>query len=252
MIDSTSAQSREAYRERLYQHYVATHFGIESVDVNSRVQEAYPYFKRVLRHIPEDKNTRILDLGCGCGSYLYLLAKEGYLSLEGVDRSPEQVASARRLGLECVKAGNILVHLSEREPGSCDVVMAFDVIEHLGKEEALQFADRVFRVLAPGGLFILHLPNGEGFLSGSVAHGDFTHEILLTSTSLGQLLRCSGFSEIRSYEDTPVVHGFLSAARYAVWKAARIVLRIVHAAQTGDTGSELILTPNFLAVARKS
>jgi len=251
MTSVTSTQERETYRDRLYHHYLAHHRGADLLEASARLQGAYPYFKRLSKHLPDNKSARVLDLGCGYGIWLHWLKQAGYHCLEGIDRSPEQVEAAHSLGLDCVKQGDIHDHLANRKPESCDVVLAFDVLEHHRKEEALQFADEVFRVLTPGGLFILHLPNGEGFLSGSIAYGDFTHELILNRHSLGQLLRCAGFSQISTYEDTPVVHGGLSVIRYLVWKIARTVLRIVYAAQTGDTNDGLILTQNFLAIARK-
>ncbi len=251
MVTSVSVQQRESYRERLYLQYVATHFGVDALEVRARVKASAPYFRRLRKQFPKDKSARILDLGCGCGNLLYWLEKEGYNSLEGVDRSAEQVAAAHSLGLSFVKAGNVFEHLAQRGPESADVVVAFDLIEHLGKEEAFQFADAVFRVLAPGGLFILHLPNGEGLFFGSVAFNDLTHELILTSGSLGQLLRCVGFSEVRNYEDTPTVHGPVSAARYVIWMAVKTILRAIYSAQTGNIGGNLILSQNFLATARK-
>ena len=221
------------------------------MEVRERLKAAGPYFKRLLTFFPEDKDTRVLDLGCGYGNWLYWLKQAGYRNLEGVDCSPEQVQAAHSIGLDCVVQGDIKVHLADRKPESCEVVLAFDVLEHFGKEEALQFADEVFRVLTPGGRLILHLPNGAGFLSGSIVYGDFTHEFIVTKRSLGQLLRCAGFSQIRAYEDSPLVHGPISTGRLLVWKVARTVLRIIYAAQTGDTDRELIFTQNFLTVASK-
>jgi len=251
MVTSASMQQRESYRERLYIQYVATHFGVDALDTSARVESRAPYFKKLLKYFPKSKSARILDLGCGCGSLLYWLKREGYNSLEGIDRSPEQVAGAHSLGLNFVKAGDVFDHLAQREPESADVVVAFDVIEHLGKAEAFQFADEVFRVLTPGGLFILHLPNGEGLFFGSVAFNDLTHELIMTSGSLGQLLRCVGFFDVRTYEDTPTVHGPMSAARYLIWIAAKSILRVIYAAQTGNISRNLIFSQNFLATARK-
>jgi SAM-dependent methyltransferase len=251
MISATSAKQWETHRERFYRHYLAHHRGADVLEMHERLEAGAPYFKRLMKYFPENKDTRVLDLGCGYGVWLYWLKKAGYHCLEGVDRSPEQVEAAHSLGLDFVGQGDIRDHLASREPQSCDVVLAFDVLEHFRKEEAVQFADEVFRVLTPSGLLILHLPNGEGFLSGCIAYGDFTHELIVTRRSLGQLLRCAGFSQIFAYEDTPLMHGPLSAARFLIWKAARTILRIIYAAQTGDTGRELILTQNFLAIARK-
>lgn len=251
MISATSAQLWETHRERFYRHYLAHHHNADVLEMRERLEAGALYFKRLMKYFPENKDARVLDLGCGYGLWLYWLKQAGYRCLEGVDRSHDQVEAAHGLGLDCVKQGDIRDHLADREPQSCDVVLAFDVLEHFGKEEAVRFADEVLRVLTPSGLLILHLPNGEGFLSGCIAHGDFTHELIVTRRSLGQLLRCAGFSQVSAYEDTPVVHGPLSVARLVVWKVARTILRVIYAAQTGDTGRELILTQNFLAIARK-
>jgi SAM-dependent methyltransferase len=251
IVGISPAQDREAYRERLYRQYLANHRGSDLLETRERLQAGVPYFKKLLKYFPDDKNTRVLDLGCGYGIWLYWLRQAGYHCLEGVDRSPEQVEAAHTLGLTFVVEDDIKGYLAARQPESCDVVLAFDVLEHFGKEEAFKFVDEVFRILAPGGLLILHLPNGEGFFAGCIAYGDFTHELTVTRRSLGQVLRCVGFSKVSAYEDTPVVHGLLSAARFLTWKAARTVLRLIYAAQTGDTGGGLILTQNFLTVARK-
>jgi SAM-dependent methyltransferase len=244
--------SRESYRERLYKHYLVNCKGVDVDEARAGLHASAPYLNKLIRkYLPKNKNTRILDLGCGYGALLYWLKAAGYKNLEGVDRSAEQVEGAHRLGLDFVQQADIKSRLADRPSASCDVVVAYDVLEHFGKDEALEFADQVYRVLGVGGLFVLHLPNGAGSFGGSVAHGDFTHELILNRSSLGQLLRCVGFSEIRSYEDTPVVHGLMSAARYFVWKIYRSFLRIAYAAETGETGRDLILTQNFLTIARK-
>ena len=247
---ATSAPEQQSYRERLYQDYFAN-LHPDAADARARLRLAAPYLKSLMKQLPGAKDAHILDLGCGYGPWLYWLREAGYQRLEGVDGSAEQVEMAHRLGLDFVRQGDILHDLAERPPASCDVVLAFDVIEHLGKQEALQLADGVFRLLRPDGLFILHLPNGGGIFSGHVVYGDITHETTYTAHSLEQLLRCAGFSGVSAYEDAPIVHGVASLARLIVWKAAKAVLRVVFAAQTGDYRNNVIMSQGFLAVARK-
>jgi 2-polyprenyl-3-methyl-5-hydroxy-6-metoxy-1,4-benzoquinol methylase len=250
-MKTTSEQAREHYRERFYRHYLATHRGVDLEKARASLHASAPYLKKLIRrHIPEDRNARILDLGCGYGALLYWLRQAGYRNLEGIDRSPEQVQGAHNLGLDFVKKGNLVEDLESRDPASSDVVVAFDVVEHLTKEEALRFVDDVYRILVCGGRFIIHTPNGEG-ISSATAYGDFTHELTLTRGSASQLLRCAGFSHVSAYEDTPVVHGVTSAGRYLIWKAFRTFMRVGHAAETGQIGTDLILTQNFLTVAKK-
>ena len=87
------SQRREGYRERLYHHYLTTHHG-DLQQARRGLLAAAPYLKKVIRkHLPQDRNTRILDLGCGYGALLYWLQQAGYRNLEGIDRSAEQVAT---------------------------------------------------------------------------------------------------------------------------------------------------------------
>lgn len=251
-MNAISDPVRESYRERLYRNYLANHRGQALIAPKERLRGAQPYFKRLVKHFPTDRDTRILELGCGYGVWLHWLRESGYRNLEGVDRSPEQVEAAHGLGMNFVVENDLAADLAARASESCDVVLAADILEHLTKDEALSMADQVFRVLAPGGLFILHLPNGDGIFAGHIEYGDFTHELIVTSTSLAQMLRCVGFTGFSAYEDTPVVHGFSSACRSLVWMAARTAVRLIFAAETGNLGRDLILSQNFLAVARKS
>lgn len=107
------------------------------------------------------------------------------------------------------------------------------------------------RVLRVGGRWIIHTPNGESPFGGRVRYGDLTHENAFTRESLSQLCHVCGFSEIRCFEDAPVVHGVKSAVRYVAWKTLRGLLRLYLAAETGDGGRAAIFSQNLLAVAIK-
>ena len=117
-------------------------------------------------------------------------------------------------------------------------MIAFDVLEHFRKDEALRFMDQVNRVLAPGGTVLIHTPNDFSPFSGRVGHRDFTHETVFTRDSLGQLLAACGFSRIECYEDQPVVHGMVSGLRWLLWRVLRGILRFYLAVETGDLAPE--------------
>lgn len=238
------------YRSRIYDYYV--HSRLESlapVDAEA-VRQGGVYLERLIRkHFPSDRKAAILDLGCGHGSLIYHARRAGYVNVVGVDRSPQQVAEAKRLGIDGVVEGDILEHLASTPTGSQDVVLAIDVIEHFTREELLPFVDEVYRVLKAGGRWIIHTPNGESPLSNRIRYGDVTHEQAFTRTSLGQLLLSSGFRSLECYEDTPVVHGVASALRFVAWKMIRGILRFYLAAETGNSGGTAIFTQNLLAVA---
>jgi cyclopropane fatty-acyl-phospholipid synthase-like methyltransferase len=117
----------------------------------------------------------------------------------GVDRSPEQVKEAQRLGIAGVKEGDLLETLESLSDESVDLIVAFDVIEHFTKDELVLFVDEVNRVLRKGGKWIIHTPNGESPFAGRMRYWDFTHEQAFTHTSIAQLLNASGFSLVTCY-----------------------------------------------------
>src|SRR5215472_12143952 len=125
MSVGSPAQQRDAYRERLYREYLANHSG-DLKEARRALHGAAPYLKDlILKHLPQDKNVRILELGCGYGALLYWLKESGYRHLEGIDCSPEQVAGAHELGLDFVRQDDLMTHLAQRTPASCDVIIAF-------------------------------------------------------------------------------------------------------------------------------
>jgi SAM-dependent methyltransferase len=200
--------------------------------------------------IPADRSIRILDLGCGYGALLHFLKEAGYIDLTGVDRSPEQVALAHELGLNFIHEGDIADTLSLAPDDTYDVVVAFDLLEHLTCQEALNLGDQLFRVIRPGGRLILHLPNAEGIFSSRILYGDMTHERAYTRSSVTQLMSACGFLRVTSAEDTPVAHSLTSALRLLIWKLLRLFFRLVYIAETGDA-RQPILSQNFITTAER-
>lgn len=240
------------YRTRIYTNYVQAREQMLAPKTTAGLAPRSHYLRRLIRcHFPADKDAAILDLGCGHGTLLYFARCAGYRNLHGVDGSSEQVAAARRLGISGVEEGDLRETLAAQADASLDMVVAFDVIEHFTRDELLPLVDQVCRVLKPGGSWIIHVPNGESPFFGTIRYGDFTHELAFTRISLGQLLLSSGFSGVRCFEDTPVVHGAKSALRWVLWKVFRGLLRLYVAAETGDTGSAHIFSQNLLAIAKK-
>jgi cyclopropane fatty-acyl-phospholipid synthase-like methyltransferase len=149
----------------------------------------------------------------------------GYSNVRGVDGSPEQVAAARRLGINGVEQGDVMETLAQAPDKALDCVVAFDLIEHFTKDELIGLVDEVRRVLKPGGRWIIHTPNAESPFGSRMLFGDFTHELAFTRTSVSQILLSSGFSKVGCHEDRPVPHGLKSVGRLILWQCIRAILR---------------------------
>lgn len=66
-------------------------------ELHSPMAERWLY--EIKNQLPQDRNLRILDVGCGAGFFSVLLAKEGY-QVTGVDLTPDMVENARTLAAE--------------------------------------------------------------------------------------------------------------------------------------------------------
>jgi SAM-dependent methyltransferase len=240
------------YRDRIYSYYVnARNLPLAPPTLEGLKPHA-PYLTKLIRsHFPVDHRSPILDLGCGHGALIHFARRGGYTNIRGVDRSPEQIGAARRLGIEGVEEGDLQAHLAAQADESFDVVVALDVIEHFTRDELLEIVDQVRRVLRPEGRWIIHTANGESPFSGRIRYGDLTHELVFTRTSISQLLLSSCFSKVQCFEDAPIPHGLKSAVRWGFWQVIRSGLRLYLAAETGDTAGNAIFSQNFLTVAVK-
>jgi SAM-dependent methyltransferase len=99
----------------------------------------------------QDSRLSILDVGCGTGANLEMLAKFG--TAEGVDVSDDALAFCRRKGLKVQKG------LAETLPyadNSFDLTTALDVIEHL--DDDIAGLKEMYRVTKPGGHSLIFVP----------------------------------------------------------------------------------------------
>lgn len=91
----------------------------------------------VLDAIRRKKVSSFLDVGCGDGSNLRLVADAvPGIRVAGLDPSPVYVEKARASGLDSVFAGNVLEDLPSELDGSFDVILLASVLHHLVEHSA--------------------------------------------------------------------------------------------------------------------
>jgi O-antigen chain-terminating methyltransferase len=98
-----------------------------------------------------------LDIGCGRGEWLELLARVG-IPTEGIEPNRIFAEECRGRGLD-VRCVDALTTLRGLPTGTVPLVTTFHVLEHLAFPEIVRVMREVLRVLAPGGLFICETPN---------------------------------------------------------------------------------------------
>jgi ubiquinone/menaquinone biosynthesis C-methylase UbiE len=110
----------------------------------------------------------VLDAGCGVGYGAEILAEAGAARIVGLDVSPEAVQDAT---LRADSIGEFVLGDLERlpfAPRSFDVVVCFEVIEHVRRRELA--LDELRRVLRSGGVLIVSSPNRNVYLPGNPHH----------------------------------------------------------------------------------
>jgi 2-polyprenyl-3-methyl-5-hydroxy-6-metoxy-1,4-benzoquinol methylase len=240
----------ETWKGRLYQSYVSS--GQAAVKDASSAESVFarqgPFLRYTIHNfLGPDRQVKIIDLGCGHGDFLYWLKQAGFRNIEGVDGSPEQIALAHHCGVQEAQLQTIDSYLAEAPSASCDVVLLFDVLEHLTREELFSTLDGVLRILRSGGRCIFHVPNAEGIHGMRSRYDDFTHEQSFTPRALRQVFTTVGFSRVECFEDKPRIHGLASCARRIIWEVGSLPHRLLLAAEAGE--ARFVLSNNMTAVA---
>lgn len=157
-------------------------------DWNRKVLEFYlPHFA---------PSSRVLDIGCGEGQFIELLADNGVEAV-GIDVDPGMVESCRRKDLPVVEA-DLFDYLPEH-PRTFDGIFSSNLVEHLPAADTFRFAELAFESLCPGGVFVVATPNPASL----IVHlhefwRDATHVRLYTDSLLEFVLHRSGFEQVDS------------------------------------------------------
>lgn len=233
----------EELRTSAYRQYVSTHQG----DVAGR-GKFLDFEQNFLHLIPQDRATRILDVGCGQGVMLQLLEQAGYSSVTGIDTSLEQIELARQAG----SANALCVDLFEYAasvPGQFDVITAIDLVEHFDRAQVLSLFTVLFRMLAPGGRLIMRTPNGSSPYSGRYLYSDITHGTIYTDRSLQQIASLVGF---KSVQVTPAMltGRRFGTVRRTLWRAVEPLIKIPLIIESGQFRGHIV-TQNLIAVLTK-
>ncbi|MFZ4777260.1 MAG: class I SAM-dependent methyltransferase [Terrimicrobiaceae bacterium] len=109
-------------------------------------------------HLPMEERSkiRILEIGCGSGANLWMMAKEGF-QVYGMDSSAKALEVA---GLHLMEKWNVSATLTKGsfldlpyDTGSFDAIVDVVSLQHIGLEDSRLALREVARVLRPGGKF---------------------------------------------------------------------------------------------------
>lgn len=143
---------------------------------------------------------RVVDLGCGEGYFVEMLAEMGVEAL-GVDRDSRCCQAASEQGIKVV-CQDVFEYLRELGEGELDGVFAAHLAEHLTYQENLDLLALCHRALAPGGAIVLATPNPRSLFSHlEMFYMHFGHVSFYHPNLLCFFLQQSGFSNSVSGEN---------------------------------------------------
>jgi SAM-dependent methyltransferase len=121
----------------------------------------HPWHITVARLLPDLRNQRILEIGCGRGDFaVWLAARYPQTEVNAVDFSVEAIEIAKSRAASSGALVNFAVDDAESltfRDCSFDYVISCECMEHVA--DPLRMAREIYRVLHPGGRFILTTEN---------------------------------------------------------------------------------------------
>lgn len=204
-------------------------------------------------------SSKVLEIGCGWGFCLGGLNRMGVSGSEGIDIDPMacRIAVGRGLNATLVDVDEISSFMGSRE-ATYDVVLAFDVLEHVPLQVRDGMLNDVFKVLKPGGIFICQVPNANSVIASYMRYVDYTHTATFTHISLDVVLHNAGFEGItvqdaESMAKRPPMFPLAGLKAWAIKRMVRMALRAIYVAELGSYPQvwSMPLDKNIIAVAKK-
>lgn len=146
-----------------------------------------------------------MDLGCGHGEFLNLAAECGFETI-GIDSSPKALEYCDKHSHKIID-DDILSALEVTKTNSVDFVSLLHVIEHCEGPYHLKIMRESYRVLKPGGCFLVETPSLYSlWVSARQFYLDPTHIKPTHPEYIDFMMRHVGFVEVKQYEFDEVQH----------------------------------------------
>ena len=215
------------------------------------------YYQNNLSYLKSiDKSSKILEIGSGGGYAVLALQKMGFRDIFSYDIDDGQVKLAERNGVKSAhmtedQANNYL----DSNNNHFDVVIAFDVLEHIPDEFADEFIRRIYNAKKQNGIAILQVPNAFSPAAAQQRYIDLTHCTIYSTESLTHRARMAGFSEIKIISSiNPSAIGLRQVLKkftlLPISRLGNFIWRIIQLEHFGLSALQKPISKNIIMVAK--
>ncbi|MDE0505878.1 MAG: class I SAM-dependent methyltransferase, partial [Candidatus Poribacteria bacterium] len=164
-------------RKALEEDYIETYYPPDKVDrIHSDSMEWLQMAERLTELEKQHPSKgRLLDVGCGIGTFLHLAREQGWHS-RGIDPSKSGTTFAREVHELDVQCGDLFD--ASFPTAHFDAITLYHVLEHIPELDS--FLGEIRRILKPsgdekkGGTLVIEVPNG-GSLQSRVQKADWPY-----------------------------------------------------------------------------
>jgi SAM-dependent methyltransferase len=194
--ETAKASYREDYLQ--WKDWGETSFGaVRSVDSAYFAAE----LRRTKRRFPS--RSKVLEIGFGNGRFLKFATDRGW-DIIGTELNSALVEVASLKGFNVMHCSD----LQDFPAHSFDLVVAFDVLEHLPNDLLSAMMAQIRRVLKEDGVLVARFPNGDSPFGLAYQNGDMTH---LSAIGSGKIRFLAGAADMEvvhiGAESQPILCG---------------------------------------------
>lgn len=195
-----------------------------------------------------NSNSLVLEIGFGNGAFAGWVRQQTSHYV-GTESNLELIARAQQTGFEAHAA---TYHLDTIANGRLfDLIVMFDVLEHIEKSEIQEILDSASRCLSVEGRIIIRVPSGDSPFAGHLMHGDITHMTHFGSYAFYQLATLARLEVVSVHNAAFPIFGIGRVAairRLAIVLARKVIEAIIRSIYYANEA--VVLAPTLVAVLR--
>lgn len=191
------------------------------------------------------KSPAVLEIGFGNANFAQWAIAQGW-HYQGNEIDPGLVAMGLKKGLN--------VHSADAPwpDAAFDLVVAFDVLEHVALAELPDLLARIRATLRPGGVFMARFPSGDSPFARHIQHGDISHLTQIGAGMVEQLSLAANLDIVQIRQPAFPVFGLGlgRAVRRVMVAATRSIIGAILRIAFFDNQPRVI-SPNMVIVLRR-